>query len=118
MCSVTHSVPLHSRWARYYINRQLTAGAVWNCKNLRRKLITRGFTLSTFTLIEPVVIMAGTTAINAVLEALCLTDASAWPLFKRQTLTPRDVQKQVVENTYKVLAVKYCSAGRDNWDPE
>jgi tyrosinase len=47
--------------------------------------------------------MARKTVINAVLAALCLTGAFAWPFSKRQALTLLDVQKQALENAYKVL---------------
>jgi tyrosinase len=48
--------------------------------------------------------MAGITVINAMLAALCLTGASAWPFTKRQALTLQDVQTQALANTYKVLS--------------
>jgi hypothetical protein len=118
MCSATHSVALHPRWAKYHLNRQLTAGAVWNCKHPRGKLIIRGLTLSAFTLIEPVVIRASIIVVNAVLAALCPTGASIWPLSKRQALALWDVHKQVLENANKVLAVGYRGAGGDGWDSE
>jgi tyrosinase len=47
--------------------------------------------------------MAGITVINAVLAALCFTSAYAWPFAKRQTLTLATVQKQALDNAYKVL---------------
>jgi tyrosinase len=47
--------------------------------------------------------MASTAIINVVLAALCLTGASAWPFSRRQSLTLQDVQKQALENAFKVL---------------
>ena len=47
--------------------------------------------------------MAGLTIVKAVVAALCLTGASAWPSSKRQTLTLDGVQKQALANAYKVL---------------
>jgi tyrosinase len=47
--------------------------------------------------------MAGTTVINVLLAALCFTGTSAWPFSKRQTLTLQGVQKQALDNAFKVL---------------
>jgi hypothetical protein len=47
--------------------------------------------------------MAGTSVIHAVVAALCFTGASAWPFSRRQALSLQDVQKQALENAYKVL---------------
>ncbi|KAH8723221.1 hypothetical protein GQ44DRAFT_761239 [Phaeosphaeriaceae sp. PMI808] len=47
--------------------------------------------------------MAGTTVINGVLAALCLTGAFAWPFENRQSVTIETVQKQALANAYRVL---------------
>jgi tyrosinase len=47
--------------------------------------------------------MTGTTVVNTILAALCFTSVSAWPFSKRQTLTLQEVQKQTLDNAYKVL---------------
>jgi tyrosinase len=47
--------------------------------------------------------MAGSTVVKAVVAALCLTGASAWPFSTRQTLTLATVQKQALDNAFKVL---------------
>jgi tyrosinase len=47
--------------------------------------------------------MAGTMLSKALVVALCLTGASAWPFSKSQTLTLQVVQKQALENAFKVL---------------
>lgn len=47
--------------------------------------------------------MSGPTFAKIFLLALCLTGASAWPFSTRQTVTLEDLQKQALENAYKIL---------------
>jgi tyrosinase len=47
--------------------------------------------------------MAGTKVVNTVLAALCFTGASVWLFSKRQTFTLQDMQKQALNNAYRVL---------------
>jgi tyrosinase len=48
--------------------------------------------------------MTATTVVNTVLAALYFTGVSAWPFSKRQALTLQHVQKQALDNTFKVLS--------------
>jgi tyrosinase len=47
--------------------------------------------------------MAKITVVNVVLAALCFTGVGAWPYSKRQALSLADVQRQALDNTFKVL---------------